>query len=90
MLADEAPWLEENMELVVQYVGEEPTGLELPKVVEIEITETEPALKGATAQASPKPATLANGVVLKVPQFIGAGEIIRVDPTELKYIERAR
>ena len=90
MLAEEAPWLEENMELMVQYVGEEATGVELPKMVEIEITETEPALKGATAQASPKPATLANGVVLKVPQFIEAGEIIRVDPTELKYIERAR
>ena len=51
---------------------------------------TEPALRGATASASPKPATLANGVVIKVPQFIEVGELIRVDPTELRYIERVR
>jgi len=90
MLEEESPWLEENMELVVQYVGDEATGVELPKLVEIEITETEPALKGATAQASPKPATLANGVVIKVPQFMESGELIRVDPTEGRYIERVR
>ena len=90
MLEDEAPWLEENMELMVQYVGDDATGVELPKSVDIEITETEPALKGATAQASPKPATLSNGVVIKVPQFIESGEMIRVDPTELRYIERVR
>ena len=89
-LEAEAPWLEENMEVSVQYVADEATGIELPKAIEIEITETEPALKGATAQASPKPATLANGVVIKVPQFIGAGEMIRVDPTEGRYIERVR
>ena len=86
----QTPWLEENMEVTVEYVGGDPTGVELPKVVEIAIAETEPALKGATAQASPKPATLTNGVVIKVPQFIGSGETIRVDPSEGRYIERVR
>ncbi len=90
MLEAEAPWLEEGMTITVQYVGDRPTGVELPKVVEIAVAETEPALKGATASASPKPATLVNGVVIKVPQFIETGEVIRVDPQEQRYIERAR
>jgi len=89
-LEAEAPWLEESMEVSIQYAGDDPTGVELPKLIEIEVTETEPAMKGATASASPKPATLANGVVIKVPQFIGTGEVIRVDPVELRYVERVR
>ncbi|RMD83393.1 MAG: elongation factor P [Candidatus Dadabacteria bacterium] len=90
MLEEEAPWLEENMRVTVQYVGDEPLGIELPKVVEVRVEETEPPLKGATASASPKPARLANGVTIKVPQFIEAGEVVRVDPTEGRYIERAK
>jgi elongation factor P len=90
MLEDEAPWLEESMEVGLQFVGDEPTGIELPKLIEIEVTDTEPTMKGATASASPKPATLANGVVIKIPQFIAVGEVIRVDPVELRYVERAR
>ena len=87
---DEAAWLEENMEIVVEYVGEEPTGIALPKIVELEVVDTEPAMKGATASASPKQAKLANGVTIKVPQFIENGEMIRVDPSEGRYLERAR
>jgi len=90
MIAEEAPWLTEGMEVSVLYVGEEVTGIELPKLIDIEITETEPAMRGATASASPKPATLANGVVIKVPQFIESGETIRVDPAEQRYVERVR
>jgi elongation factor P len=89
-IEDEVPWLEESMEVSLQYVGDEATGIELPKLIEIAVTDTEPAMKGATASASPKPATLANGVVIKIPQFIEAGEVIRVDPVEQRYVERAR
>ena len=90
MLGDDGAWLEESMELSVQYAGDEPTGIELPKTVDIAVEETEPALKGATAQASPKPARLSNGVMIKVPQFIETGEMIRVDPTESRYVERVK
>ena len=86
----EAPWLDENIKVTVQYVGEETLGIELPRVIEIAVAETAPALKGATATGSPKPATLANGVTIKVPQFIGPGEVLRVDPAEGRYIERVR
>ena len=90
LIESEAPWLEANTKVTVQYIAEEAMGIELPKSVEIEVKETEPPMKGATASASPKPATLANDVVIKVPQFIETGETVRVDPTEGRYIERAK
>ncbi len=88
-LENEIPWLTENLEVTVQYIGSEISGVELPKVVEIEVAETVPGMKGATATASPKPAKLANGVAIKVPQFVEQGEMVRVDPNEGRYIERA-
>lgn len=89
-IEDEAPWLEPNIKVTVQYIAGEPMGIELPKTLDLEVTETEPPLKGATASASPKPAKLANGVTIKVPQFIETGEIVRVDPSEGRYVERAK
>lgn len=90
LLEAEGPWLEPNIKVFVQYIAGEAMGIELPKSVDIEVKETQPPLKGATASASPKPATLVNGVVVKVPQFVESGEMIRVDPTEERYIERAK
>ncbi len=90
MLEAEAPWLDENIKVTVQYFGDEPMGIELPRSVEIVVAQTEPGMKGATATGGPKPATLANGVVIKIPQFIEQGELLRVDPVEGKYIERVR
>jgi len=65
-------------------------GVELPKVVELTVTETQPALKGATAQAQYKPATMETGVVIQVPHFIEAGEVIRIDTENLAYVERKK
>jgi len=90
LIENEAPWLEPNIKVTVQYIGGEAMGIELPKTLDVEVSETEPPLKGATASASPKHATLANGVVIKVPQFIETGEMVRVDPAEGRYIERVK
>jgi elongation factor P len=90
MLESEKPWLEPNIKVIVQYIAGQPLGIELPSWSDIEVKETAPPLKGATASASPKPATLANGVVIRVPQFIEMGEMVRVDPSEGRYIERVR
>ncbi len=90
LLETEGPWLEPNIKVTVQYIADQPMGIELPRSIEVEVNETAPPLKGATASASPKPATLANGVVIKVPQFIEIGEVVRVDPVEGRYIERAK
>jgi elongation factor P len=72
---------------VVFYEGK-PISLELPASVELQVTETEPGLKGATAQAQYKPATLETGLKIGVPSFIGAGETIVVDTRSGEYLSR--
>ncbi|HUU42132.1 MAG TPA: elongation factor P, partial [Planctomycetota bacterium] len=62
----------------------------LPDVVEYEITETDPAVKGQTATNQYKPAVLETGVRVMVPPFIAQGEKIRVDTRDGKYLERAK
>ena len=90
LLADAKNWLSEGMRLLVEMLDGRAIGVRLPKTVEIEIAETEPVVKGQTAARSNKPARLANGVVVQVPPFVAAGERIRVDPGELRYVERAK
>ena len=63
--------------------------VELPDVVELEITETDPAIKGATAKAQLKPATLQTGLVIQVPPYLVTGERIRVDTRDSRFVERA-
>jgi elongation factor P len=58
--------------------------------MELTVTQTEPTLKSATVSNVNKPATLENGVVITVPPFVNEGDRIRVDPTEGRYIERAK
>ena len=58
--------------------------------MELEVIETEPELKGATASNSPKPATLETGVVIQVPAFVRQGDVVRVDPAKGRYLERAK
>ena len=89
-LGDAAPWLSESMRLHVELLDGNPIGLQLPKTVEIGVREAEPVVKGQTAAKSSKPAVLDNGVSLQVPPFIDAGDRIRVDPGELRYIERSK
>lgn len=62
--------------------------VELPQFVELEVAETEPGLRGDTAQGGTKPAKLVTGAVVQVPLFIEEGEVIRVDRTEDKYVTR--
>lgn len=84
-------WLTEGMRVLVEiHAGSNPIGVQLPKGVEAVVAETEPVVKGQTAAKSNKPATLENGVVIQVPPFIEAGEKIRVDPYEDRYIERVK
>lgn len=89
-LGDAAKWLMPGLKLEVEFFEGDPIGVELPQSLELEITETEPVLKGATASNSNKPATLENGVTIYVPPFMTSGERIRVNPSEEKYIERVK
>jgi elongation factor P len=58
--------------------------------MELTVTSTEPTLKSATVSNVNKPATLENGVTITVPPFVNEGDRIRVDPSEGRYIERAK
>jgi len=89
-IGDARPWLAEGMRVQIQMLNDSPIGIQLPKVVELRIAECEPVLKGQTAAKSNKPAVLENGVAIQVPQFIKVGDRVRVDPGELRYIERAK
>ena len=89
-LGDSAAWLQPGVKLQVQFYEGRTLGVELPKTVKAKIAETQPLMRGATASASYKPATLENGVVVQVPPFVTQGEEIIVDPSDNRYIERAK
>lgn len=82
------PYLVPNLPLRVDFFENEPIGVELPGNVDLEVTDTEPALKGATATASYKPATLETGLVVQVPSFITVGDKVRVDTASGEYLTR--
>jgi elongation factor P len=89
-LGDQSHWLVPNMVIVAEFHEGRPIGVQLPAALELEVTETEPTMAGATKSALTKPATLSNGAVVQVPAFINQGDVVRVDPREGKYLERAK
>src|SRR3712207_3750581 len=89
-LGDMAQWLTPGLRIQVDFYEGQPIGVTLPPSLELTVTSTEPTVKGATGSNVNKPATLENGVTTSVPRFINEGDRIRVDPTEGRYIERAR
>jgi len=85
---DQLKYLQENMECEGLNRDGDVLAVELPQFVELEISETDPGLRGDTAQGGTKPATLVTGAVIQVPLFVEVGEVIRVDRTEDKYVTR--
>lgn len=72
----EMKFLKENMEAKIQFYGTEVIGVEVPSTVELKVVETQPSIKGATVTGSGKPATMETGLVVNVPDFIEAGEVL--------------
>jgi len=89
-LGDAAKWLMPGMRIQAEFYEGSPIGIDLPPSMEFTVTQTEPTLKSATVSNVNKPATLENGMTITVPPFINEGDRIRVDPTEGRYIERAK
>ena len=89
-LGDSAQWLTPGLKIQAEYYEGAPIGIDLPPSLELTVTQTEPSLKGATVSNVNKPATLENGVTIQVPPFVNQGDRLRVDPTEGRYIERAK
>ncbi|WP_086930383.1 elongation factor P [Agarilytica rhodophyticola] len=88
-VSDSAKWLREQDKVVVTLYNGAPLAVLPPNHVELEIIETDPGLKGDTAQGGTKPATLSTGAVVKVPLFVSQGEVVRVDTRTGEYLGRA-
>lgn len=90
IIGDQGQWLEPGMTFQGEWLNGRPIAITLPAVTELDVVETAPVMKTATKTASSKPAKLSNGVTVQVPEFIGEGERIRVDPRSGTYLERAK
>ena len=83
-------YLKENDDASVTFYEGKALSLELPATVELKVIETEPTLKGATATAQYKPATLETGLKVTVPGFIGVGELVGIDTRTGEYLGRVK
>jgi elongation factor P len=90
ILGDAHYYLLPNIKVTVNFYQNSPVGVELPGSVELKIIETEPSLKTATVTSSYKPATVETGLKIQVPPFISEGEVVRIDTSDGKYLERAK
>ena len=88
-LGESVNYLKPEMTISVEFYGSEPVGIELPQTVDLKVTDTAPGIKGATASAQVKPATLETGLVVSVPPFVNPGDLIRVSTDTGEYLSRA-
>lgn len=88
LLEDAKDLLIDALEVEVLYVDGKAVSIELPSNVELEVTESAPGVKGDTATAATKEATLETGLIVQVPLFIGPGDKIKVSSEDKKYVGR--
>ncbi len=88
-VGDAAPYLTENATCELLIYGDEPIGIELPAAVVLAVAETDPWVRGDTAQGGTKPAKLETGLSVQVPLFISTGDKVKVDTRSGEYLERA-
>jgi len=90
LLGNSAPFLQDEMEITVEFVSEKPINILLPENVTLEISSADAVVKNQTASSSYKPAILENDVKVMVPQFIESGDFIVVKTEDGTYVERAK
>jgi len=88
-VADAMDWLKEQESYQVTLWNDSPIAVAPPNFIELEVTETDPGLKGDTAQGGTKPAKLSTGAVVKVPLFINVGDVLKIDTRSGEYVSRA-
>ncbi len=88
-IGDQVAFLQDGMTVILETHEGKPIGISLPETVILEVTETEPTVKGQTATSSYKPAVLENGVKTTVPQFVNVGDRIVVNTLDSSYSKRA-
>jgi len=90
MFAEGTKWCKPNTDVEMQFLDGKCVGVVLPNSVELEVTDTPPAIKGATATNQYKKAILETGMEITVPPFVGNGELVRVDTRSGEYLERVK
>ena len=89
-VGDTIDWLKEQGEYAVTLYNGNPLSVSAPNFVELEVVETDPGLKGDTAQGGSKPAKLSTGATVKVPLFIVEGEMLKIDTRTGEYVGRVK
>jgi len=82
-------WLKENTDITLLFHNDDPIDVEIPTFMILEVTHTDPGLKGDTVSNTTKPATVETGATIQVPLFVNEGEKIKVDTRDGTYVERA-
>ena len=90
MVGETADFMPDNLDVMVMFFDDKPIGITLPNFVELEVTHTEPGMKGDTASGATKPATLSTGATINVPLFIEEGEWLKIDTRSSEYVERVK
>ena len=90
LFGDGPKYCKPNTDVEIQFFDGKPMSVSLPNAVELQVTDTPPAIKGATATNQYKKATLETGVEVSVPPFVETGEMIRVDTRTGEYLERVK
>jgi elongation factor P len=88
VLGDAANYIIPEATIRVEFYGTEPVGIELPQTVDLKVEDTVPGIKGATASAQVKPATLETGLVVQVPPFVNVGDVVRVSTDTGEYLKK--
>lgn len=88
-VGDTMKWLKEQEKYVVTLYNGTPLAVAAPNFIELEVKETDPGVKGDTANGGSKPAFLVTGAMVRVPLFINIGEVLRVDTRTGEYVSRA-
>ncbi|ANF57327.1 elongation factor P [Halotalea alkalilenta] len=88
-IGDNEKWLKEQVKYIITLWNDNPISVTPPNFIELEVIETDPGLKGDTAQGGSKPAKLSTGAVVRVPLFINQGEVLKVDTRTGDYVSRA-
>ena len=88
VLGDSALYLLPVALIMVEFYDVEPVGIHLPLTVDLKVADTVPGIKGATASAQIKPATMETGLVVNVPSFINTGDLVRINTETGEYLGR--
>jgi elongation factor P len=88
VLGESALYLLPDSLISVEFYDTEPVGIHLPQTVDLKVTDTVPGIKGATASAQVKPATVQTGLVVTVPAFINTDDVIRINTETGEYLSR--